>query len=456
MQKFSTWFLIGLSTFVVACGGSGDEGGADREELDAGISDSGHADSGEPEADVPDGGNADGGEADADVPDSGDADSGEKDADVCPEDLLLCDGACIDPLSDLLHCGTCDFACPSDVKNAQPVCAGGICALDCTVGYSDCDDDKESCETAIAESDPNNCGGCGIRCEATEACEVDHCVDLLPTVVMASPVADAIDVRMHASIILAFSEAVVLGTDWFTLSCRESGERGIADMTVSGDALELILTPKTPFWPNESCTLRIHAAQVRDADDDDPPDTMESDYVVSFTTAKVVPLLHEDFEAGMPADWKLFDVDGRVPAGGTAYVDKAWVVREDFKFDKTNQVAFSTSFYLPEGSSDDWMMTPALELPRGDNKCALSWKAVTYDPVYRDGYEVRISTTNATPAGGLANPPLVSIASENSEWTKRSVSLAPYAGTSVFLAFRNVSKDMFVLLVDDVDVSCDP
>lgn len=462
MHKFSTLVLLGVSAVALGCGGSGDDGAADREELDSGVSDTGHDDSDNPDADISDSGDADSSEPeDAEVPDDGDADSGEPedaevpDGDVCPEDLLACDGACIDPLSDILHCGACDFACPSGGENTVPVCAGGTCAVNCAQGYGDCDDDMVSCETAIAESDPNNCGGCGIRCEATEICVVDRCNHRPPTVLMASPEADATDVRMDAKLTLSFSIAVTLNGDWFTLSCSKSGERGALDVTVTGDELERVLTPNTPFLPQESCTLRVHAAQVEDADDD--ANTMESDYVVSFTTAPASSvLLHEDFQAGMPADWKLFDVDGRPRTNNVSYVDKAWIVRDDFKFNSPNfynLAAFSTSDYQPPGTSNDWMMTRALALPRW-GACRLSWMAVTYDPDYRDGYEVRISTTDATPAGGLSNPPLVTIPAENAAWTERSVSLEAYAGSTVFLAFRNVSNDKFLLLVDEIDVRC--
>jgi hypothetical protein len=101
------------------------------------------------------------------------------------------------------------------------------------------------------------------------------------------------------------------------------------------------------------------------------------------------------------------------------------------------------------------MITPALALP-ADRGCVLDWWAMVSDSGFPDGYEVRISTTDATPAGALANPALLVVSQEEPDWTARSVSLADYAGRTVYLAFRNNSDDMYLLDVDDVRVSCLP
>jgi hypothetical protein len=39
---------------------------------------------------------------------------GRPDADPCPEGKLLCDGRCVDPTRDSLHCGGCDVRCSLD------------------------------------------------------------------------------------------------------------------------------------------------------------------------------------------------------------------------------------------------------------------------------------------------------------------------------------------------------
>ncbi|MGL5892117.1 MAG: choice-of-anchor J domain-containing protein, partial [Bacteroidia bacterium] len=112
----------------------------------------------------------------------------------------------------------------------------------------------------------------------------------------------------------------------------------------------------------------------------------------------------------------------------------------------------------PVGVANDWMWTPLITLPAN---CVLSWNAVTYDPGYPDGYEVRIMTAAQGPPTGsngvignqLTNSTQVySIAAENPAWTPRSINLNAYAGQSVYIAFRNNSNNMFLLLIDDVKV----
>jgi hypothetical protein len=84
-----------------------------------------------------------------------------------------------------------------------------------------------------------------------------------------------------------------------------------------------------------------------------------------------------------PAGWLKFNVDGRTPAATVAYINDAWVVREDFQMEPANCAAFSTSWYAPAGTANDWTWSPAIVLPKGSS--ALSWRARTYDAAYRDG-----------------------------------------------------------------------
>lgn len=160
-----------------------------------------------------------------------------------------------------------------------------------------------------------------------------------------------------------------------------------------------------------------------------------------------------------PPGWFLRNVDNRTPAGAVAYVNEAWERREDFNFSVIDSCAFSTSWYNPVGAADDWMWTPLVG-PIGANT-ELRWNAVAYDPMYQDGYEVRIMTsTQGPPTGGtgvlgnqVTNSTVIfSTAAEASAWTTHNVSLAAYAGQSVYIGFRNNANDKFLLLIDDVVV----
>ncbi|UXI70146.1 choice-of-anchor J domain-containing protein [Tahibacter amnicola] len=159
-----------------------------------------------------------------------------------------------------------------------------------------------------------------------------------------------------------------------------------------------------------------------------------------------------------PANWLLRNVDNRTPATNVNYVNDAWEDREDFANDTTDCAAFSTSWYSPAGSADDWMWTPAIAVPAGGAN--LTWNAITYDPSYPDGYEVRIMASPNVPTGGTgtignqlsSSTQLFAIPQENTAWTPRSVSLAAYSGQTVYIGFRNNSNDKFLLLIDDVAV----
>jgi hypothetical protein len=335
--------------------------------------------------------------------------------------------------------------------NEVPVCLSGTCSSACAVGYAECDGDAVTgCETAIAASDPLNCGGCGVQCGSGQVCSVASCVDEGPSVVATVP-ADGQSVVLSASVVVTFSEPVVVGSDWFTLDCTLSGIHTTADSTVSGGPTTFTITPNLSFAAAESCQMTLRASAISDEDTNDPIDTLASDYKFSFGV--IGTLLTEDFENGMPAGWALFNVDGRNPDAQVSYVNAAWIVREDFARNVNDHAAFSTSWYSPTGAADDWMMTPALKLP-AVGTCTLRWNAIAYDPAFPDGYEVRISTTTKDVAGGLANPALVSIGAEESNWTSRSVSLSAYAGATIYVAFRNNSNDRFVLLIDDIVVEC--
>lgn len=163
-----------------------------------------------------------------------------------------------------------------------------------------------------------------------------------------------------------------------------------------------------------------------------------------------------------PTGWLLRNVDNRTPNAQVAYVNEAWERREDFSISNNNtadSAAFSTSFYSPEGQADDWMWTPQIAIPAN---AVLKWNAVTYDPEYLDGYEVRIMTTAPTGGNGdignqvSASTQIFSIPAENTVWTARTVSLTAYAGQNVYIGFRNNSNDKFLLLIDDVLVEGTP
>ncbi|MES2558044.1 MAG: choice-of-anchor J domain-containing protein [Bacteroidota bacterium] len=153
--------------------------------------------------------------------------------------------------------------------------------------------------------------------------------------------------------------------------------------------------------------------------------------------------------------WLLRNVDNATPAGSVSYINEAWERREDFSFNVADSAAFSTSWYTPATTANDWMWTPSFTV---QPNTVLKWNSVTYDVTYPDGYEVRVMIAPTAPTGGTGvignqitnSTQLFSIAAENSTWTARQLSLNAYAGQTVYIGFHNNSTDKFLLLIDDV------
>jgi len=163
----------------------------------------------------------------------------------------------------------------------------------------------------------------------------------------------------------------------------------------------------------------------------------------------------------LPAGWMQNNVDGLTPYSGISawnFGSNAWVTRDITAVNGVPdraahaKVAASTSYYTPAGTSNDWLISPSFTVPAN---AALEWEAVSLDPSYTDGYEVRISTTGTLTTDFSTT--LLSVPSENSgAWNLRAVSLNTYSNQAVYIAFVNKSNDMFILLLDNIRVMVPP
>ncbi|MET0342246.1 MAG: hypothetical protein ABW252_14675 [Polyangiales bacterium] len=71
------------------------------------------------------------------------------------------------------HCGGCDLGCTN--QHGTTSCASGTCEPVCMGGYRDCDGNlRNGCETN-ANTDPTNCGGCGVTCGVRQTCVANAC-----------------------------------------------------------------------------------------------------------------------------------------------------------------------------------------------------------------------------------------------------------------------------------------
>ncbi len=162
----------------------------------------------------------------------------------------------------------------------------------------------------------------------------------------------------------------------------------------------------------------------------------------------------ENFDAvadgAMPTGWTLFNVDGLTPYSTMAWVSNAWVCYARTGMVITSKCAWSTSWYASAGTSNDWMWTPAITVPTTNP--TLQYLCAAQDPSYPDGYEVRISTVAPTSANLMSSTILLNVPAEVTVATTKYISLATYAGQTVYIGWRNNSNDKYLLALDDVEV----
>jgi hypothetical protein len=84
---------------------------------------------------------------------------------VCPPYQALCGGRCIPTSTDPANCGGCGISC-----QAPQVCSAGKCSSGCLTGLTAC---QQSCVDTT--SDNGNCGACGNVCPAGTGCAQGQC-----------------------------------------------------------------------------------------------------------------------------------------------------------------------------------------------------------------------------------------------------------------------------------------
>ena len=186
--------------------------------------------------------------------------------------------------------------------------------------------------------------------DASFAVAGDPPPDLPPTVAATTPIHNASDVALTASLNVSFSEAVTLGASSFTLNCATSGNHATS---VSGGPSTFTLTPSAAFAASENCTWTILASGVTDLDG--VPDHLAADYIVAFTT--------------VAASTTPPTVASTMPIDGASSVAIASDVRVTFSEAVTTTNAFTlacdaTSITLDEtGAGASRTLTPATVLP---------------------------------------------------------------------------------------------
>lgn len=105
--------------------------------------------------------------------------------------------------------------------------------------------------------------------------------DAAPTVTGTVPADGATGVALDADIDITFSEGVNFIVGAFNISCDISGTHTYA-YSYNAGTNTATLDPDVNFVNGDVCTVTVYAANVMDADADDPPDNMAADYVFTF------------------------------------------------------------------------------------------------------------------------------------------------------------------------------
>jgi hypothetical protein len=165
--------------------------------------------------------------------------------------------------------------------------------------------------------------------------------------------------------------------------------------------------------------------------------------VFSFCSLQGQVLFSENFDAGWPSGFLLYNEDGLTPDDPDliGLADSAWSIRYIAQNAWNSDAAFSVSWYEDDqGPSDDWMVLPSVDVLENT---VLFWtaQAITSSGDFRDRYQVAISTDGPDIEDFEQNPLLFDTGEigEADSLRFRSVNLADagYMNQTVYIAFRN-------------------
>ena len=132
----------------------------------------------------------------------------------------------------------------------------------------------------------------------------------------------------------------------------------------------------------------------------------------------------------------------------------------DFIHDDVDTAFFlaATSWFNPAGQADDWFSFGPLTIPAAG--AAINY-AVKWNPAWRDGYKIHVSTTGMSNYTDFVAAPIYTVADLNPNpndaadtiWSYRTIDIpASYNGSLVYIGFQHDASDMDVLYIDEVSV----
>ena len=278
-----------------------------------------------------------------------------------------------------------------------------------------------------------------------------------------------------SQILLTFDTNVAFTGNEEAWLYRENESMPYAAMLMSAQGSNVVLYPASAELLYDGVHYRVvmAAGSVTDVGGNGPNAQIELNYVGSYIR-EISPddkyIFKDDFSAGA-ANFMFYEGDNNVPteemkALGFTQSETAWYFGRD---DEASSDIFmmSHSCYDPAGQSDDWMVTPQIFIP--DEICRLTFDSQSYRKNKQDRLKVYAVPSDSkyyymseiAVADFLANRVLIYDELQSpgategitaGEWTHNDVSLAQFAGKSIYLAFVNDNTDQSVVFVDNVVV----
>lgn len=157
-----------------------------------------------------------------------------------------------------------------------------------------------------------------------------------------------------------------------------------------------------------------------------------------------------DFEGGIPETFVTYDCDGNVPSRSMKrYGLEQGVAWAGYTDEAVGGVAVSGSWYQEAAQSDDWIVTPAIQIK--DVRAILSWRACATDAGHADGYSIYVSDKGNRPED-FTEAAIFTVAAEEAIWQEHFLPLSEYVGKEIYIAFVNNSTNCNLLMLDDVTV----
>lgn len=152
----------------------------------------------------------------------------------------------------------------------------------------------------------------------------------------------------------------------------------------------------------------------------------------------------ESFDSGIPATWSVVNQDA-----GTY----TWEAFNNF----THSGAGNVRIHWEAAAHNDWLISPQFTVTPGVSDQASFWTGINTD-FWTETFEVRLSTTGATPASFtvLLGSHTATSDATIGDFQQWMYNLSAYAGQSVRIAIRATDTDRFYLYVDDFVVNALP